>query len=73
MESISHIIEDTDNDIGRLREGREISRPRKKKDIKHDEDRMKCKQKLKDEVYNPLEFLKAMSHVYNRQCCEYSR
>ena len=36
------------NPIGRFREGREISRPRKKKDLKHVEDRMKCKQKLKD-------------------------
>ena len=56
LESISHIIEDTDNDIGRLREGREISRPRKKKDLKHDEDRMKCKQKLKYFGYTNSDF-----------------
>ena len=63
LESISHIIEDTDNHFGRLREGREINRPRKKKDLKHDEDRIKSKHKLKDGVYYPLEFLKAISHT----------
>ena len=49
LEPISHIIEDTDNDIGRLREGREISRPRKKKDLKHEEDSMKCNRNSKME------------------------
>ena len=29
METLNDIIQDTDNDIGRLRMGREISRPRK--------------------------------------------
>ena len=40
MSILNEVIADTDNDIGRLRQGREISRPRKKKDVKNDDYRL---------------------------------
>ena len=35
--TLNEIIQDVDNDIGRLSQGREITRARKKKDIRNDE------------------------------------
>ena len=63
MEALNDIIQDTDNDIGRFRMGREISRPRKKRDINNSERRHICKQKLSCGEYNPMEFIKAISHT----------
>ena len=62
MSILNEVIADTDNDIGRLRQGREISRPRKRKDVKNDSHRLECKQKLKDGIYNPWQYLKSMSN-----------
>ena len=63
MTTLNEIIQDTDNDIGRLRMDREISRPRKKQDIKNSERRSICKQKLSDGDYTPWQYLKAISHT----------
>ena len=63
MATLNEIIQDTDNDIGRLRMDREISRPRKKQDIKNSERRSICKQKLSDGDYTPWQYLKAISHT----------
>ena len=60
---LNHIIKDTDNDIRRLYQGREISRPRCKTDIKNEEHRIVLKQKLSDGELNPWEFLQSMSHT----------
>ena len=60
MKTLNEIIEDTDNKIGRLRQEREISRPRKKKHVKNDENRSIFKRKLTDGQYSPWEFLQAM-------------
>ena len=57
------LSKDTDNDIGRLRMGREISRPRKKRDINNSERRSICKQKLFCGEHNPMEFIKAINHT----------
>ena len=63
MATLNDIIRDTDNDIGRLRLGREISRPRKKVDIRNELQRSTCKEKLRDGAYNPWEFIQAISHT----------
>ena len=44
MTHINEIIKDTDNDISRLYQGREISRPRVKTDLKIGEHRLSLKQ-----------------------------
>lgn len=53
MSTLNEIIKDTDNDIGRLRLGKEVSRPRKKKNIRIDENRTNCKQQLRDGNLTP--------------------
>ena len=53
MATLNAIIQDTYNDIGRLRMYREISWPRKEQDIKNSERRSICKQKLSDGNYTP--------------------
>ena len=63
MATLNDIIRDTDNDIGRLQLGREISRPRKKADNKNDIQRSTCKERLRDGTYTPWEFLRAISHT----------
>ena len=63
VNTLNEIIQDIDNDIGRLRQGREISRPRKKKNIKYEEHRNVLKQKLKDGKCSPWEFLQSISHT----------
>ena len=60
---LNEIIQDTDNDIRRLYQGREISRQRCKTDIKNEEQRIVFKQKLSDGQINPWEFLQSMSHT----------
>ena len=54
MKTLNEIIQDTDNEIGRLRQGREINRPRKKKHMKNDENRSIFKRKLTDGQYSPF-------------------
>ena len=66
MATLNQIIQDTDNDIGRLQQALEISRPRKKKDVQNFERRSIIKQKLRDGEYNPWEYLKAISHTIGR-------
>ena len=63
MAILNDIIRHTDNDIGRLRLDREISRPRKKADLKNDAQRSICKEKLLDGAYTPWEFIQAISHT----------
>ena len=63
MTHLNEIIKDTDNDIRRLYQGREISRPRNKTDLMIGERRIYLKQKLSDGEINPWEFLQAMSHT----------
>ena len=62
-ENANEIIQDTDNEIGRLRQGREISRPRKKKHMKDGQNRIIFKRKLTDGLYSPWEFLQAMGNT----------
>ncbi|KAI6661882.1 hypothetical protein LOD99_9765 [Oopsacas minuta] len=63
MATLNDIIRDTDNDIGGLRLGRELSRLRKKVDIKNDVQRSICKEKLHDGAYTPWEFIRAISQT----------
>ena len=63
MTTLNEIIKDTDNDISRLYQGREISRARSKTDIKNEEHRIILKQKLSDGDFTPWEFLKSMSCI----------
>ena len=57
---LNEIIKDTDNDIRHLYQGREISRPRCKKNEEH---RIVLKQKLSDGELNPWQFLQSMSYT----------
>ena len=66
MATLNQIIQDTDSDIGRLQLGLEISKPRKKKNVQNFERRRIIRQKLSDGVYNPWEYLKAISHTIGR-------
>ena len=61
--TLNQIIQDVDNDIGRLCQGREISRARKKKDIRNDDLRRLSKQKLSVGECSPWEFLQAISYT----------
>ena len=63
MTHLNEIIKETDNDIRRLFQGKEISRPRNKTDLMIGERRIYLKQKLSDGEINPWEFLQAMSHT----------
>ena len=50
MSILNEVIADMDNDIGRLRQGREITRPRRKKYVTNEDLRLECKRKLQDLV-----------------------
>lgn len=63
MSTLNEVIRDTDNDTGRLRLGKEISRPRKKKDVKNYERRRVYKQKLRDGNLTPWHYLQAISNT----------
>ena len=63
LKVLHDIIADTDNEMTRLQQGREITRPRKNKDVANDERRALCKEKLKNGVYTPLQFLAAISFI----------
>ena len=63
MTTLNDIIADTDNEIGRLRLGKDISRPRKKKNVLLEERRETCKEKLRSEAYTPCQYLQTISHT----------
>ena len=46
-----------------MRQGREISRPRKKKDIKNEEHRNLSKQKISNGYFSLWEFLQLITHT----------
>ena len=54
---------DVDNDIGRIRSGREISRARKTTSIRNEEHRALLKQKLSVGELTPWQFLQSSSHT----------
>ena len=60
IQILNDIITDTDLDVERLRNGIEISRPRKKKNIANDMLRRQCKRKLEEGVYTPEQYLFAL-------------
>ena len=62
LSTLNQIIQDTDNDIGRLCLGLEISRSHKKKNVRNFE-LDGAEQKFSDGQLNPWEFLKAISHT----------
>ena len=63
MSYINEIILDVDNDIGRIRSGREISRARKTTSIRNQEHRALLKQKLCVGEFTPWQFLQSISHT----------
>ena len=66
MNILNEIIIDTDNEIGRLCSGKEISRTRKRMNILNAERRTACELKLTTGSYNPREYLEAISHTIGR-------
>ena len=63
LNDINHIIADTDNEIGRLRLGKDISRQRKKKNVIVEERRESCKENLRSGTYTPWQYLQAVSNT----------
>ena len=61
--ALNNVIQDTDNYIGRLRLGKEISKARKKLHLKSDDWRITYKEKLSSGVLNPSEFIHKISHT----------
>ena len=63
MSYINEVILDVDNDIGRIRSEREISRSRKTTSVRNEEQRAFLKHKLSLGEFTPWEFLQAISHT----------
>ena len=61
-----YVIDDTDNDIGRIRLGRDICRSRKKVHLRSEEQRRMYKEKLRDGLINPLEFIQVIGHTIGK-------
>ena len=59
MQILNNVIDDTDNEIGRLQLGRDISRPRKRKNILKQDPRELVKEELMTGVFTPWYFLNA--------------
>ena len=60
---LNHIIEDTNNELGRLQRGKVITRPRKLINIFKEERRKFYKEMLQSSVYTPLQYLHSMAHT----------
>ena len=60
---LNHIIEDTNNELGRLQRGKVITRPRKRINILKEERRKFYKEMLQSSVYTPLQYLHSMAHT----------
>ncbi|KAI6650563.1 hypothetical protein LOD99_7613 [Oopsacas minuta] len=58
---INNIIADYDNEMAWIQEGREITRPSKKKNVMNNEHRKRCKEKLLSGSYSPIQFLERIS------------
>lgn len=63
MSYINEIILDVDNDIGRFRSGKEITRTRKTTSVRNEEQRASLKHKLSVGEFTPWQFLQAISHT----------
>ena len=63
LETLNEIIIDMDNELARLKDGLPITRARKKKCLINDEHRSKCKEKLIEGSYSPLEYIREISHT----------
>ena len=63
MTVLNDIVADTDNEVGRLRLGKDISRPRKKKNVLIEERWETCKEKLRNGTYTPWQYLQTISHT----------
>ena len=59
----SRIILDMDNEIGRIRSGREVCRSRKTQSERNEGQRDFLKQKVSNGEITPWEFLQAISHT----------
>ena len=63
MHALNAIIMDTDNELGRLSLGKEITRPRKRTTVGNHDRRSAYKLKLATGSYTPWEHLNAISHT----------
>ena len=63
LTTLNNIIEDTDNEIGRLRLGQSISRPRKSKHVLKDQQREVIKERFRTGELTPWQYLNAMSNT----------
>ena len=63
---LNEIIMDTDNEIGRLCSGNDISRTRKRINHLIAKRRVECKLKLTEGSYTPKEYLNAITHTIGK-------
>ena len=63
LTTLNNIIEDTDNEIGRLILGQSISRPRKSKHVLKDQQREIIKERFRTGELTPWQYLNAMSNT----------
>jgi hypothetical protein len=63
MQVLNNVIKDSRNDIDRLNNGLDISRPRKKQTVRILQRRNLCRQRLANGMYTPLQFLFSVSHT----------
>ena len=63
LDTLNQVIKDTDNEICRLRLGKEVTRQRKRKVIKNEDCRRMHKQKLREGDFTPMEYVQTISHT----------
>ena len=61
LEILNEIIPDIDNELSKLNNGLPITRPKEKTGLPKEKYRRKCKEKLIESIFSPLEFLKEIS------------
>ena len=66
MGILNQIIVDTDLDVSKLLNGKEISRQRKRKNILNDQRRAKLKYQLVRGTFTPLQYLEAISNTIGK-------
>ena len=60
---MNDIILDTENELTRLHRGLTITRVLKKTSISTQQHRNKCKERLVDGIYTPIDYVQAVSHT----------
>ena len=71
LDTLNQVIKDTDNEICRLRLGKEVTRQRKRKVIKNEDCWRIHKQKLREGDFTPKEYVQTISHTIGNVVIHY--